>query len=205
MNGINRRDFLKIVLTTVSTAALSGPLALVWPTEKKGRPVADPWVVDREYCYLMDPDWTEEDWPSFRELWYYNDLSLKEKVQTLIDHFGYDQQSLADEFEIVKPSGGWSYQELAEIETILGDVLDEPADPENLSFHQLLTYGPQRAGNVILDNLPASDCDRLGIYLVEGEHPGSDFCAVRYEGALDDLNLALARNGLNTVVRDITS
>ena len=205
MNDINRRDFLKIALTTVSAAALSGPLAFVWPIEKKSRPIANPWIVDREYGYLMDSDWSEKDWPSFRELWCYDDLSVEDQADTLIDHFGYDGQTLADEFEIVKPTGGWSYRELVDIELMLGDVLDEPADPENLSFYQLLTHGPQRAGKVILDQLPVSDCDRLGIYLVEGEHPGSDFCAVCCKGELDDLNLALARNGLNIIVRDITS
>ena len=54
----------------------------------------------------------------------------------------------------------------------------------------------------MLDHLPAEEHERLGLRLVEGLSPGNDnFCGVRFRGNVDELNEALARHGINVVVR----
>ena len=42
MTTLTRREFLKLVFGSVSAAALTGPLALLWPEAEKARPQADP-------------------------------------------------------------------------------------------------------------------------------------------------------------------
>ena len=49
----------------------------------------------------------------------------------------------------------------------------------------------------MLEQLGDQRAKELGLYLVEGEHPGSSFCGVGFDGALEELNLELVRRGLN--------
>ena len=118
MTTLNRRDFLKIALGTVSAAALSGPLALVWPEEARSRPVAEPWLIDLEDGYLVDNAWADDDWPTYREHWDYDWLSIDEKVKQLLTYAGYgDERELFINFEqISKPRSGWHQRALARIE-----------------------------------------------------------------------------------------
>ena len=53
---INRRDFLKVIFTTTSAAAVSGVLPH-WPAEALSRPIMEPVeFADDGYGYLIDPD-----------------------------------------------------------------------------------------------------------------------------------------------------
>jgi hypothetical protein len=66
---INRRDFLKVVFTTTSAAAVSGVLPH-WPAEALSRPIMEPVeFADDGYGYLIDPDMKYYDisHPTFRE------------------------------------------------------------------------------------------------------------------------------------------
>lgn len=53
----------------------------------------------------------------------------------------------------------------------------------------------------LLEQLPVEECGRLGLWLVEGECPGNDFCGVRFKGNVGELNEALARHGINAIVQ----
>jgi len=204
MTTLNRRDFLKIALGTVSAAALSGPLALVWPEEARSRPVAEPWLIDLEDGYLVDNAWADDDWPTYREHWDYDWLSIDEKVKQLLTYAGYgDERELFINFEqISKPRSGWHQRALARIEKEIGGILDEPIDPDLMTFDDLMRHGPHVPGTYVLDHLPPEEQERLGLKLVEGLSPGNDnFCGVRFKGDVDELNEALARHGINVVVR----
>ena len=88
------------------------------------------------------------------------------------------------------------------IELELGGILDEPIDADLMTFDELLRHGPHVPGAYVLDHLPAEEQERLGLKLVEGLSPGNDnFCGVRFRGDVGELNEALARHGINVVVR----
>ena len=202
MTDISRREFLKIAFGTVSATALSGPLALAWPPEAHARPVAEAWRVGLSGGYLFDDEWTEDasDWPTHRDHWDYDCLAIDEKIECLLDHHGYDEQALFEDHLISKPRSGWHERALTRIEEAFGDVLDEPIAPDLMSPHERLWRGPYGVGTHLLEELPPDEVDRLGLWLVEGECPGSDFCGVRFEGDLADLNETLARHGINVHV-----
>ena len=66
---ISRRDFLKIIFTTTSAAAVSGVLPH-WPAAALNRPVREPVVfADDGYGYLIDSSMEYYDFslPTFRE------------------------------------------------------------------------------------------------------------------------------------------
>ena len=203
MTNLNRRDFLKIAFGTVSAAALSGPLALVWPEEARSRPVAEPWLIDLEDGFLVDRAWVDDDWPTYREHWDYDWLSIDAKIKQLLTYAGYDDdRQLFNEHLISKPRSGWHQRALARIELELGGILDEPIDADLMTFDELLRHGPHVPGASVLDHLPAEEQERLGLKLVEGLSPGNDnFCGVRFRGDVGELNEALARHGINVVVR----
>lgn len=202
MANVTRREFLKITFGTASAAALSGPLTLVLPKEAHSRPVAEPRLIDLEDGYLVDGEWDESMFPTYREQWGYDTLSIKEKVETLLDHWGYDEKTLAQDYEIIRPPKGWDAQSIAEIESTFGDLLDDQVDTEDLSFNDQLRYGPYSVGKDVLDVFNQEEQKELGLWIVEGEHPGSDFCGVRFAGDIDELNEALARHGVNIRVRN---
>ena len=49
--------------------------------------------------------------------------------------------------------------------------------------------------------LPWEDVRDLNLTLVEGDVPGSNFCGVRYDGDLDELNRGLAGRGINLIIQ----
>ena len=49
----------------------------------------------------------------------------------------------------------------------------------------------------MLAELGDEKAKEIGLHLVEGEHPGSSFCGVAFDGGISELNQALARQGLN--------
>ena len=167
-------------------------------------PVAPPWIVSVEDGYLVDPTWDPEIWPTYREHLDYASLSVEEKAEQLITLFsGYDgdAEGLEADLEISMPKGGWDDASLIQLEKEFGDSLDDSVDAQHLGFWQNLTLGPHAVGAYLLDQLPDAEQQRLGLVLVEGEYPGSDFCGVWFDGNLDELNESLALHGLNVIVK----
>jgi hypothetical protein len=140
--NISRRDFLKIVFCTVPAVALAAyPIvALAWPEEEKQRPVAEPFILELEDGYLVDPD--------------------------------YDYDDVPDDVDI-----------------------------ESLGPYQAAQYTPYAPGITIFERFGWKDAQRLGLHLIEGDHPGSSFTGVEFVGDVDELNAALAAVGLNLMVR----
>jgi hypothetical protein len=197
---IDRRNFIKIIFGTVSTAAISGPTADLWPVAAKKRPTADPIVFHLENGYIVDPDFDPRaNWPTIRENRYEN-LDEDDQVSFLIDWM--DGTVLTEfEEEFGKPYEKWSKKELPALEGSFESRLDEDEDPDYLSFSASADCSEYSAGIQVLDELGDQRAKELGLYLVEGDHPGSSFCGVAFDGEVELLNLEFARRGLNLKLR----
>jgi len=82
---------------------------------------------------------------------------------------------------------------LADLEQLPDHFLDEPMDADRMEFSDLLNHNPYRAGKLLLDEIPAKMHQELGLFLVEGEHPGSSL-----HGGVEQLNLALQATRLTS-------
>jgi hypothetical protein len=100
-----------------------------------------------------------------------------------------------------KPLSEWDEEDLAEVEIDYDKWLDNPRDPDHMSFYELAMRSPYWPGVSIYNHLGVDEVSALGLAYIEGDHPGSSFCAVQYAGDLAHLNRALASSGLNMLVR----
>lgn len=163
----------------------------------------EPWFVDvDEEGYLFAKDWDGGDWPTRREHYEYDWMSIDEKVQHLLEHNCLDEESLLEQHQICKPEGGWDAALLAHLESLLGRFLDEPVSRGEMCPDDQFRHSWYGVGGLVLDQFSLDEQDRLGLWLVEGEHPGSDFTGVCLDGDIGELNRALAKRGANIVVRD---
>jgi hypothetical protein len=195
---LTRRNFLQVVLSTMPVVAFSGPLSSIWPSEKRSKPVAKPYLMNIEYGYLTDPSWEydEAKLPGIREN-RYDGLGLEERLQFFLNWVGEEE-----DIEAItgRPVAEWSEADAEVLEDKFADRLDGPEDPEYFTMEDSLRYGPHRAGADLLEALGEEEAYQLGLVLVEGDRPGSSFCGVHFDGDVDDLNHALAKEGLNMVV-----
>ncbi len=194
---INRRDFLKIVFGTISSAALISP---VWPVEAQDRPVAEPLRLALDVGgYIYDP---ELDWgpiPTWRE-WLndQHDLNQMDKV----DQYDFVRDEMQDEIYIASKGEDVDDPEsackLSDFEIELW--LDEHMDVEDLSDWQVASLSPYAPGVDIFGIMEKETLARLGVGIVEGDHPGSSFVGAQFTGDLEEQNEELMRSGLNLVV-----
>jgi hypothetical protein len=78
--------------------------------------------------------------------------------------------------------------------------LDTEIEYEDLGAWQAAQHSPHSAGLGIYNRLSREEADRIGLKLVEGDHPGSSFVGVAFYGDVDELNRQLQKFGLNLVV-----
>jgi hypothetical protein len=185
---LNRRDFIKMVSGTVSAAAVASPNS-VWPKDAQQRPVAEPFtlLVD-ESGYLVDPEWDPCEMMMLTNGQHHEIPcgTVKEQEAALRDH-------------------AWLFEHIHEDpdELTLDDVkewLDAGVEPENLGAYEAATLGPYGPGIEIFEWFGRKDAEEVGLSLIEGCHPGSDFMGVMFSGDLDGLNQRLQENELNLVV-----
>ena len=194
--------------TTQDTQATSSPVtdkAQALPGQDASPPTTppDPWFVDiDEEGYLFAEDWDGGDWPTHREYREYDWMSIDEKVQHLLELNWLDEESLLEQHQISKPGGGWDAEVLTRLESVLGAFLDEPVSRGDMSPDDQFRYSRYGVGELVLDRFSLDEQDKLGLWLVEGDSPGSDFTGVRFDGDIAELNRALAKRGANIVVRD---
>jgi hypothetical protein len=158
-------------------------------------------IVVREAGYLAYPDWTEDELPSYREAWGYDDAGYDSQIQMLINISCLSEDELASAYDLEPGPDGWSYDHHHELEALFLDDLARRISPEELGPALQRTHAPQSGGFAVLDALPADECKRLGLREIEGPQPGSDYCGVYYDGDLQPLNETLRRQGANIVVR----
>ena len=186
---ISRRDFLKLVSTTASAAALAGKVAF-WPAEALSRPVAEPtFLALNDYSYIIDPyfDFCPE-LPTFREYLSLEGLTDEQMKEALKDH------EWRFEYRVADPDD-WSVSEIEK-------WLDSTVELDDLSPRESMGYSEYAPGIELHDHLRWEVAEDLGLIYIEGDAPGRDFIGVRFDGEIDDLNAGLARYGMNLVVRE---
>ena len=78
--------------------------------------------------------------------------------------------------------------------------LDTEVELESLGLWQGAKFTPHGVGLDIYNGLNREEADTLGLVLIEGDHPGSDFLGVAYYGDVDELNQELQKLGMNLIV-----
>ena len=201
---IDRRDFIGIIFGTVSAAALAGPSSDLWPTKAKERLVTDPIIFHLNDGYIIDPDFDyKANWPTIREN-RYDGLSTEDQVSFLLEWLDDDEDLKDFEKSFGKPCDEWGKKELPALEDALEGLLDADEDPDYFSSLASAKHSEYSAGIEVLESLGDEEAKELGLYLVEGPHPGSSFCGVAFDGDLSELNQALAREGLNLKITNET-
>lgn len=184
--GCTRRSFLKIIFETAPLAVLAAsvPAALLWPTDARSRPVAEPYVLalDDE-GYLIDPSYYDFPIELPTRFEYYDLSSLTEQQQITVvaeEILGSSREEAMDLLQ-----SGW---------------FDEECEIEELSDRDGMAYTEYAPGIEIFEYLGAEEAEDLGFRFVEGDHPGSSFMGTQFLGDVEVLNQALLQRGHNLVV-----
>jgi hypothetical protein len=204
MTTLSRRDFLKLAFGTVSAAALTGPLALLWPEAAKARPMVEPaeLFLDDDHC-LVDGPYRDISWdpPTRREYHGLDRMTLRARYQFWRDwatdddfqEFLYDGRDVAD----------WTAEDRATFEAFEAEYaewLDETMDLEELPERELALmteYGPAIE---LYEELGPERAVALGLYEAVIGSPGASGYAIGFAGDVEQLNAALAAAGINVVV-----
>jgi len=191
---LNRRDFLKLATTTVSLAAIEGPLAAFWPDQQDHIPtLEDPQIILVESDgYLKDPNYDYDDWPTNRE--HYGEIDDDEKVELIRSYIGDDE--IEELFEI--PGDRVVDSELiSTYQYVVDNWYEESLDPDQLSFYDLGFKSEYWPGYDLFYHRDGALVDDLDLVLIEGEYPGSSFTAVKMRKSVKEANQILAKHGLN--------
>ena len=187
---INRRDFLKVIFTTTSAAAVSGVLTH-WPAAALNRPVREPVVfADDGYGYLIDSSMEYYDFglPTFREYLNLEGLGAKQlKTRLKKEEWRFEH--------LISASGRWNIDEVQE-------WLDSDVEFDDLSLREGMTYTPYGPPIEFYDQLPYADSEKIGLVLIEGDHPGSSFAGIQLLNTPDDANRELQKLGINVIVEE---
>ena len=187
---INRRDFLKVIFTTASAAAVSGTLPN-WPLEALGRPIMEPVEFsDDGYGYLIDPsmDYYGSTLPTFRDLLGLEELGpeqLKERLKEEKWRFEH----------LVSNPDDWSIKEVQ-------DWLDSDVEFDDMGLRQGMSYTPYGPPIEFYERTPYADAEKIGLCLIEGDTPGSSFAGVQLLSRPEDANRELQKLGINMIVRE---
>ena len=187
---ISRRDFLKIIFTTTSAAAVSGVLPH-WPAAALNRPVREPVVfADDGYGYLIDSSMEYYDFglPTFREHLGLKGLGPKQLKTRL-------KQEESRFEHLISASGRWNIDEVQE-------WLDSDVEFDDLSLREGMTYTPYGPPIEFYDQLPYADSEKIGLALIEGDHPGSSFAGIQLLNTPDDANRELQKLGINVIIEE---
>lgn len=201
---LSRREFLKAIFNTVPVAALSGPLAMLWPTGGKARPVAEPAVlaVDED-GFLIEPDFhwiVEPELPTRRVNFEYDRMSLAEKAEFLAN-WTDDEGAWA---LVEEPVDAWAEPDhacFAALEERQQAWLDGKADVDELSGRELAKDTEYGAGVEIFSTLGPEVAGAIGLREAPFGAPGSGSYGICYGGNIEALNAAFAALGINAVVR----
>jgi hypothetical protein len=185
---ISRRDFLKIVFASTSAVAVSGASAL-WPLDALPRPVAEPVYLEIDGSgYIVDPrfDYCDLDVPTYRE--YHSLVGFRK------DELKGELQDIFDKIEhLVSDPDNWSIDEVEE-------WLDASMDIADMGTWEGMRYTHYGPAIQIYEQMSRQDAYRLGLELIDGDHPGSDFVGIAFRGDVTKLNKELEQLGMNLVI-----
>ena len=95
----------------------------------------------------------------------------------------------------------WTEDDLEDLEWFFDDYLNSEVHPDELGMYQLASHSPYGLPIDIWFKLDDKLRAQLDWDYIEGDSPGSSFSAIEYLGSTSTLNRALARAGLNLVVK----
>jgi hypothetical protein len=186
---VSRREFLKIIFATAPAVALAHQLPF-WPDSERSRPISEPAEIGRdEYDYLVDPGGIDfGSWPTRQGYFELDDASDEE-----IHKWATQEQDISG---IVSDPENWSVSEIR-------CWLEENVELDEISRYaaaEICGYGD---GIALYEKLGRERAEDLGLQLVDGCHPGSDFLGVNCSWEVAEVNQALLENGLNLVVVEV--
>jgi len=185
---INRREFLKIVFASTTVVAVSGASAL-WPQEALSRPISDPVYLEIDDSgYIVDPgfDYCDLNLPTNRE--HHSLVGLGE------DEIKDELSEIFDEIEhLVSDPDNWSVDEVEE-------WLNTPMNLEDMGTWEGMRYTHYGPAIQIYEQMARHDASRLGLELIDGDHPGSDFVGIAFRGNVTELNRELEQLGMNLII-----
>lgn len=195
---LSRRSFLEFVLSTIPACALpGGALAGAWPSDELERDVAEPWVLALSYgTELWDPSDADGALrvPSLRE-W------ISDSYPGLAERGGVGEREAMQEY-LVNEGFCDEDEDLREALKGLRKRLDTGLDSDLGDFEQWLETECKSAAWTTWTGLPEEVQNKVGLSLVEGDHPGSSCTYIRWGGTLPELNDALLQAGVNIHVID---
>ncbi len=185
---LNRREFLKIVFASTSVVAVSGASTL-WPSDQLTRPVEEPVYLEvDEAGYIIDPrfDYCDLCPPTHREYHSLVGLGKKDLRAALTNEPGLIENLVVD-------PDNWSLEEI-------DGWLDEYVDLSEMGTWEGMKYTHYGPAIEIYQQMDHRIAGEIGLELVDGDHPGSDFVGIAFHGNIADLNSELERLGMNLIV-----
>jgi hypothetical protein len=208
MTTLTRREFLKLVFGSISAAALTGPLALLWPEDEKSRPVAEPLelYLDEEHHLVDGPRREDLEWVpiSRREHLELDRMSPHERVEFWVCDWGVEDPRLEVLCER-DAIGQWSaadHAAYAAFEAERAAWLDEDIDFFEASEWELAMPTEYGAALRLYREMGEERAEALGLYWSGIGGPGGGGPAIGFRGDVAKLNAAFAAAGLNVVVHE---
>ena len=186
MSNLSRRRFITVATQSIAATVIANPtLAALLPEEAKSRPVGEESfeiaICDSGYIYDPHFDYSQVEFPSWTEFF--------------SERYGLLDPTEDQLYEALADFNGDSIEETREYEFDFDDTI--PLD--YLSMHDLITNSEYWVGYYLLQHYDFVDLD---MWLVEGEHPGHSFAAVKV-GNPDGFEKACLECGLNVRVTSI--
>ena len=185
---LTRREFLQIVFATTSVVALTGATTM-WPSNELTRPVMEPVYLEVDDSgFIVDPgfDYCDMCPPKNREYHSLTGLGGNELRVAL------DKEPWLIEHLVADPDN-WSLDEI-------DGWLDEYVELSDMGTWETMQYTPFGPAIQIYQRMDHRDAREIGLELVDGDHPGSDFVGIAFHGDTLELNRQLEKLGMNLIV-----
>ena len=176
---IDRRDFRKIEFDSTAVEVTTGNEKVLVPSNDVLPAGVTSILTTDDQGYLIDANF---DWA---------DCSLPTRLEKLEDHYNFSS--------LPKPAQDAVICEDLSLEKItdlspeeIAKRLDEWVDVDELSPYEAASHGEHALGIDLYEELSREEAQELGVEFVEGECPGSSFCAVFFADDVDALNKKLA-------------
>jgi hypothetical protein len=208
MTTLTRREFLKLVFGSISAAALTGPLALLWPEAEKARSQAEPLelYLDEDNHLVDGPRREDLEWVPIprREHLGLDRMTLEERVEFWLYDWGREDPFLA----VLEERWGvdqWSVAEhaaFAAFEAERAAWLDADIEFIEASEWELAMPTEYGAALRLYRELGEELAESLGLYWGGVGGPGGGGPAIGFRGDVEKVNAAFAAAGLNVVVHE---
>jgi len=208
MTTLTRREFLKLVFGSVSAAALTGPLALLWPEAEKARPQAEPLdlYLDEDNHLVDGPRRENLEWVPIprREHLGLDRMTLDERIEFWLYDWGGKDPYLAvlEERWDVEQWSAADHAAYAAFEAERAAWLDADIEFIEASEWELAMPTEYGAALRLYRELGEERAESFGLYWSGIGGPGGGGPAIGFRGDVEKVNAAFAAAGLNVVVHE---